>query len=277
MSAASALPLGDAGFRPLALRNPGVGTVARREVREFMAEAAVETRRLMRRATGIPAETLTAAALKGGTGRDRAFGRIEQAMQVSPLAGTGTVRVWRLLLPRGFPLVRLDDQAGRASRGRDCIEVHGLAIGRLGRGLPRADMLTRADRPWNFAATDHALGRCVERGDGSGLRVAVRAAHDALQTLNADDVARVLAAGNWTVPAGASGAWLCEVHPTLEQGDTPEVGILFVANTFLSMDMLGDDQRRQVALFWRRAPDFLQGALALSVLRPAILPSQVLQ
>ena len=276
MSSALALPLGRLAHRPLSGRDPSVSTEARREVRTFMSACATETERLMRRATGIPADVLTAAAMKSGTGRDRAFGRVEQAMRTPPLVTAATVRVWRLLRPRDYPLERPDDQAGRASQGRNVVEVHGLAIGRLGRGLPRADMLARADRPWSLAATDHALGRCIERGD-AGLCAALHGAHDALMTLSPADVGWVLATRNWTVPAGVDGAFLCEVHPTVETGGADELGCLFVANTFLALDQLGDDQRRQVALFWRRASDYVRGALALSVLRAPILRSQVLQ
>ena len=275
MSASAALPR--FANRPLAQRDLGVCTEARRVVRLCLRDAAAHSEQLLAAATSIPESVLDSFAMKGTAGRARARQRILAAMPKPPLASTEGLLIWRHCVPRDHPLTRPDDRPGAASLGRDVLEVVGMAMGRLHRGGPRADTLTRAHRSYGLCVTDHALGRCAERCDMDPL-AAVLLGHDALMTASAGDLGLMLGAHRWAVPAGDAGAWLCTVLPIIEDPvRSIELGCSVIGGTFVSRDLLTDEQAAQCRLLGRRPPDYLGAPLGLSVLRPPITPAQVLQ
>ena len=272
--------MSDAGLlaRPMARHGLGVAAECNAATRSFLTTCTYEAARTLRRGSEVHATWIADALAKGSTGRARAWQRIERVMVAPPLVAEPRVRVWRYLVGRDHPFVLSRDEPGRPSSGRDVIEVRYLANGGLARGL-RA-----GDGHWSFGVSDHAIGRIYQRSPGADPRRAVLAAHDALLSLTAGDVAVLLDAGRWTIPAG-SGAFLANVAMTAAAGSgsgepesAREIGVYVFANTYLDEEMLLPEQETQAALLRRRAPRYLDGALCPAALRaPIHMPPEALQ
>ena len=263
--------------RPLARHDFGIAPQHNADVRSFMTRCASKGGLMSLRGNGIQASTINDAVAKGPTGRDRAWQRIERAMVVPPLVAEPRVRVWRYLIGRDHPFVLPDDRPGKASLGRDAVEVRYAALGSLQTGL------IMGGGAWSFAVSDHAIGRIYQRSPGLDPRRAILEAHDGLLSLTAGDVAILLDRGFWTVPT-ASGAFLVNVRMVVAASELQipererEVGVFVFADTYLDQDALQPAQEAEAALLRRRGPRYLDGALCPSALRPPIhLPPEAMQ
>ncbi|TLU71468.1 hypothetical protein [Lichenicoccus roseus] len=263
--------------RPLARHDFGIAPEHNQSVRSFMARCASDGGLMSLRGNGIRSQTIANAVAKGPIGRDRAWQQIERAMVVPPLVAEPRVRVWRYLIGRDHPFVLPDDRPGKASLGRDAVEVRYAAMGNLHTGL------IMGGGSWSFAVSDHAVGRIYQRSPGVDPRQAILEAHDGLLSLTAGDVAIMLDRGFWTVPT-ASGAFLVNVRMMVLASELEipardrEVGVFVFADTYLDQDALQPAQEAEAALLQRREPRYLGGALCPAALRPPIhLPPEALQ
>ncbi len=244
---------------PLAYCDYGVPVGVAHRLRPFMVAMRAEGADVVRRVQALPPLLCEDLARKNGAGRDGAVRKITARMARPPLAREGRVAVWRYTVATASPL---------PGYVRDVVEVRAVCVGRLQAGL------CLHESAWCLGATDHAIGRVMERGTDDP-RAALLDAHDALCGLTDIDLAALFDMEAVLLRAG-SGAFLGSFHVTLEPPpNEADTSVYFLAETWLSFDQLRADQEQQVAAFRTCTPRYLTGPLCPLPLRAAFTMQQI--
>jgi hypothetical protein len=175
------------------------------------------------------------------TGRQRAFSRISRMLASAGATlegvrreGKAPIAVWSILKPRESVTFKPDD----ASDAQNCISVNYVVIGRL------VNEETRwGDGLWTLEIPDHALGRLLHRSanDPAG---SITDAHHAALRLRREDVlhnGKIDRNVQFLLPAGP-GAFVCSATAGADVSPSSVPGMHVRAHTWLSDDMLRDDQ-----------------------------------
>jgi hypothetical protein len=181
-------------------------------------------------------------------GRTRAFNKLRRAFGHASLEGVrldgpDPIAVWAVLKPR--EALRVDPAHPRD--GQDCVVVEYLVAGPLPhKGLNAGGI---AAGIWTVEATDHALGRLLQRDRAAKIDAVLLAAHHAVLRAKATDVADCFAdhEKSFLVPAG-SGVFVCSVIKGSDVSNGHQPLIHVRARTWLHRDQLSDRQETNVVI-----------------------------
>ena len=218
-----------------------VSAEASGKLRLLTARLEVEARKIEQAADKVPRRLLRDLALKAEIGRARTLARILAAMPLRPFHCDGRSVAFRYLKP--LPAVPAAAGAeAEAPDGQPCVAVFAVLVNSAGR--PRMSR-----EPFGACFTRHALGRLLDR---SGMRAdpvqAMLTAHDELAALGAQRGAETFGQRDFLLPCG--GGCFSGRPRKIGSRQSP----LFVARTWIDVDMTGADQSERLAE-WHRLAD----------------------
>jgi hypothetical protein len=172
---------------------------------------------------------------KRGIGRQRAFFKLKAMLaEACPEEVNDGFALWSYLRPRES--VVCPSEGVKLAELQDCVCVDYLAVGRTWDHGAERVTTGRGQGLWSFEASDHALGRCLQRGTAPhDLDAVIRAGHRGALAMRTGDGADFL------IPAG-NGSFLC----SLRGGPDQSTGLPCVwvsARTWIHADMASDRVR----------------------------------